>query len=85
MICETQVITGLRDQHQRQARSTEVSLENHVFLLLLVSVCPVPPISVNFVSLDISNSTATGGASYLGLYQISSLQAELGCSLGLGG
>ena len=37
-----QVITGLRDQQQRQARSTEVSLENHVYFL----VCLMPPISL---------------------------------------
>ena len=44
-ICETQVITGLRDQQQRQARSTEVSLENHVYFL----VCLMPPISLKFM------------------------------------
>ena len=44
-ICETQVITGLRDQQQRQTRSAEVSLENHVYFL----VCLMPPISLKFM------------------------------------
>ena len=89
-----QVITGLRDQHQRQARSTEVG---QISVLVFLGCCAnahlqrvkltiqfglycrfpkIKPLQYS-VYLDISNSTASQGKPYLGLYQISSLQALL--------
>ena len=88
------MITGLRDQHQRQARSTEVGqisvlvflgcfANAHLQRVKLASqfglYCRFPEIKPlqYSVYLDISNSTASQGKPYLGLYQISSLQALL--------